>query len=396
MYKRNIHLLYVIIFFHNLIPAYIIERLYWQERGMVVGLVVWTEIIYALTVVILEVPSGLLADRWGRRPMIIISSLLGFLELFILLYATHFTHFALAIFLAGVGKASGSGAWNALLYDSLAQQGLENEFEKVLGRQIAIDFSAALLAALSGSLAAAYWGMTSNYQLSILSASIALGFAFFLKEPPLKSEAEEQSQSFKQIASKALTFFRSHKSVGFIICQAMFIAACVVYVDEFWQIYFGDINFPLVWFGVIGALFVLARIPGGLLASRLLSKISSAKLMFWLTATTALAVWQIALSQSLWGVLGFTVLFFCSGMLEPISLGFMHRQADAEARATIDSLASLIERIFVTFIGLSFGYLADYFNIFYGFTLLACLLTLACCFIPLAQKRLEKSSSTNS
>jgi len=72
----------------------------------------------------------------------------GCLELLILVYATEFWHFAAAIFLAGIGRSAGSGAENALLYDSLLSSGDEQSFEKCLGRLNAWDFSAAILAAL--------------------------------------------------------------------------------------------------------------------------------------------------------------------------------------------------------------------------------------------------------
>ena len=53
-YLRNIKKLYIMSFFHSLIPAYVIERLFWQQRGMNVQMVIYAEIIYALTVTLLR------------------------------------------------------------------------------------------------------------------------------------------------------------------------------------------------------------------------------------------------------------------------------------------------------------------------------------------------------
>jgi MFS family permease len=117
----NVRKRYAIRFFHNLIPAYVIERLFWEQRGMTVPMVVYTEIIYAFTVVLLEVPSGIIADKWGRKKLIIVSAFLGCCEFLILIYAREFIHFALAVFLAGVGSAAGSGAENALFMIRFSQ-----------------------------------------------------------------------------------------------------------------------------------------------------------------------------------------------------------------------------------------------------------------------------------
>ena len=53
--QSNIWKLYGYYFFHNFILAYVIERLYWEQRGMTIQHVVYTEIIYAVIIIILEI-----------------------------------------------------------------------------------------------------------------------------------------------------------------------------------------------------------------------------------------------------------------------------------------------------------------------------------------------------
>jgi MFS family permease len=161
-YKLNIWKLYAIRFFYNLIPAYVIERLFWEQRGMTIQMVVYTEIIFAVTVVLLEVPTGIIADKWGRKQMIVLSTLLECFMFLILVFATEFWHFAAAIFLAGIARSASSGSENAMLYDSLLQNGQEQAFEKYLGRLNVCDFTAAIIAALCGSLLASRYGFELN------------------------------------------------------------------------------------------------------------------------------------------------------------------------------------------------------------------------------------------
>jgi MFS family permease len=102
-YLSNVKKQYMMSFFHSLIPAYVIERLFWQQRGMNVQMVVYTEIIYALTVTVLEIPSGIFADKFGRKRMLVAYNALATIELILLLFAHSFWQFALAIFFAGIG-----------------------------------------------------------------------------------------------------------------------------------------------------------------------------------------------------------------------------------------------------------------------------------------------------
>ncbi|WP_256257485.1 MULTISPECIES: hypothetical protein [unclassified Paenibacillus] len=96
---------------------------------MTIQTVVYAEIIFALTIVAAEVPTGIAADKWGRKAMIVAASFLGCCEFLILLYAAEFWHFALVVFLAAIGSSASSGAEEALLYDSLLAEGRESEFE---------------------------------------------------------------------------------------------------------------------------------------------------------------------------------------------------------------------------------------------------------------------------
>jgi MFS family permease len=114
-YAKNIWKLYAIRFFQSLIPAYVIERLFWEQRGMTIQMVVYTEIIYAITIVLLEVPTGIIADKWSRKKMLMLSAILEGCPFLILLFATEFWHFATAIFISCIARSTSSGTENALL-----------------------------------------------------------------------------------------------------------------------------------------------------------------------------------------------------------------------------------------------------------------------------------------
>src|SRR4051794_8595770 len=100
MKVKNVNKLYLIIFFHNLIPAYVIERLFWEQRGMTVLMVVLCEFIYAVSIVIFEIPTGVFADKFGRKTLLVFGAVLSVFEFIILLFANNFWTFALVVFLA--------------------------------------------------------------------------------------------------------------------------------------------------------------------------------------------------------------------------------------------------------------------------------------------------------
>jgi MFS family permease len=403
-YTTNLLKLYAFHFFSSLIPAYVIERLYWEERGMTIQMVVYTEIIFAVTIVLLEIPTGIMADKWGRKKMLLLSALLGCTEFLLLLYATAFWHFALVVFLAGISRSAASGSENALLYDSLKLQGQEATFEKQLGRLNACGFLSAILAALSGSMLANRFGLELNYWISLGSALIALCFSIWLVEPDIAgirpgasadgdcshraAEAEPTDNcspaagdipiSFKQYAAASLRFFRSDPGVCAVVLSGMVTGSAMGYIEEFWQLYASRLGLPVVYFGMLSAAIMLLQLPGNLLAHVLLRRFSYRTLIVGSTAIFTAGFTCIAGSRDTIGLAAMLTICLCSGLMVPLTTGYLHHRTESSMRATIASFQSLGENLVHMLAGLGFGYLSSRHDVFggYGFLAFLCLVFL--------------------
>ncbi|NOV03574.1 MFS transporter [Paenibacillus planticolens] len=374
---KNIRILFAFRFFSSLIPAYVIERLYWEDRGMTVQMVVYTEIIYALTIVLLEVPTGVIADKWGRKNMLVLSALLGCSEFLLLLVATEFWHFALVVFLAGISRSASSGSDNAMLYDTLSLQGVAPQFEKLLGRLNACDFISAILAALCGSFLAGKFDLELNYWLSLVSSAIALFLAFLLVEPPkgsLDTTGKEEMPSFRTYVTASLRFFRTNPNVTLVLLSGMVTGASMSYIAEFWQLYANRLGTPVLFFGVLSAGIMLLQLPGNLLAYALLRRFSTRRLITFIMAGITLGFIFISVSKNGVGLAAMLIVCLFSGVMEPLAAGYLHHRIDSAMRATIDSFQSLGENVLNTVAGLGFGYFAARYDVFggYGFIALLC------------------------
>jgi len=372
-YMNNVWKLYLIRFFHNLIPAYVIERLFWEQRGMSIQMVVYTEIIYAITVVLLEIPTGIAADKWGRKKLIIADAFLGVCELLILIYATKFWHFAAAIFLAGIGRAAGSGSENALLYDSLISEGKEDLFEKYLGRLNAMDLVAGILAALSGSLLADLYGFELNYRISCIGMFVSLCISFMLAEPEVKSMADKPIP-VKEYVIASVNLFRKNHGVCLVILSAMVAGSAMIFVDEFWQLYISIIGIPVVYFGLFSAGLTLLRLPGSVLAYRIKKLTGYRRLISYIIFVFAAGLLYMSLVRGFSSIVMIFLLCLVSGILEPAAAGYLHHRIDSSMRATIDSFQSLGLRAITAIAGLGFGFFSSRYDIYggYGFTAVIC------------------------
>lgn len=368
MMVKNINKLYLIIFFHNLIPAYVIERLFWEQRGMTVLMVVICEIIYAVTIVIFEIPTGVFADKFGRKPLLVFGAVVSMLEFIILLFAHHFWTFALVVSLAGISSACTSGAWNALLYDSLAAVNKQRSFEKVVGRLNSLDLIGSLIAALSGGVLAKYYGFEFNYMLSAVSMALALVLTMQVKEPSRISLIKnKKAKHFNGYLRKSISFYKNNPMLVSVITNAMAIGACITYLDEFWQIYLDEMGLSVLMFGVFSALISLARIPGNLLAAYLLTYFKAKSIILFILGITTICFFMIGIFPGIIGLIMIFFIFLASGVIDPVVTGYLHHHGNSEIRATIESFQSLIESVITFTVGIGFGIISTSNSIVTGF-----------------------------
>jgi len=388
---HNVGKLYAVRICQSLIPAYVIERLFWESRGMTIQEVVYTEILYAVTILLSEVPTGILADRFGRKKLIVLAAALGCLEFLILIYAQTFWHFAAVVVLAGVATAASSGAENALLYDSLRHNGREALFERTFGRLNAFDIGAAVLAALSGGWLAGRYDLELNYWLSLLAAAAGLGLALTLAEPPASAGEGDEPIPIRRYVTESIRFFRSRSDVRLIVAVAMLTGAATDFVDEFWQLYLDRFDVPLAWFGPFSAALLALRMPGSLLADAMRRRFRYRAPLAATLAVIAAGLAAAAFAPGLAGAAALLAVCLAAGIVDPLAAGYLHHRIEGPMRATIDSFRSLADNGVTMAIGLGFGWSAARWDVFggYGFLAVACAAFLLY-YVPAARRLKER------
>ncbi len=143
--------------------------------------------IYYVAVVALEVPSGVFADRFGRKWALIAGALASVAGCLAFALAWNFSMFVVGEILLAMGTALISGADSAMLFDSLATDGRENEYARaegagqaiwLLGTGIGFPLTGFFLV-INGDPVLAYW------VTGVLAAVGAL-VACFMTEPPVR------------------------------------------------------------------------------------------------------------------------------------------------------------------------------------------------------------------
>ncbi|WP_422773485.1 MFS transporter [Plantactinospora sp. WMMC1484] len=147
---------YLYAFLDEFVLLYPVYALLFTDTGLSVAQISSLFVIWSLTGIVLEVPSGVWADAVSRRLLLAGAPLLGAVGFGLWVVAPSYWAFALGFVLWGARGALQSGAAEALLFDELDRLGVADRYGRVIGRASTIGLLAALLAiAVAGPVFAA-------------------------------------------------------------------------------------------------------------------------------------------------------------------------------------------------------------------------------------------------
>ncbi len=184
-YRRNIRVYYLFMGltgFMILLPIWIIYLL--NHRGLSLTEVGVFESFFWLTIIVAEVPTGAIADRFGRKISLALGSCLFAVSMLIFALADSFTILLSSYLLMGVAMTLYSGALEALLYDTLRVLGRTGEFERHSGRANGLFWLMMVVATAVGGPLAYVLGYSLAIGLSAIFMLAAAVTAMLLREPP--------------------------------------------------------------------------------------------------------------------------------------------------------------------------------------------------------------------
>ncbi len=164
----------------------IVLSIFYVHRGLSVSEIFYLAIIWAVSALLVEVPSSYLADNWGRKKTLMLGAFLAMLQWIVMLHAHSFEMFALAIVLYGSHFAMMSGTDNALLYDTKKELGHERRTLGALGKFRSAQSIAKIVTPVIAAFVAQdllEWQFSLLIAIDAIGAMIALGIAATIVEP---------------------------------------------------------------------------------------------------------------------------------------------------------------------------------------------------------------------
>jgi MFS family permease len=303
--------------------------------------------------VLFEVPTGVVADGWGRRVSFLLGTvtLAGATYLYYLLWqlSAPFWAWAVVSVLLGLGYTFFSGAVEAWLVDALTFSGYEGGLEAVLGRGLMVSGVAMLAGSVAGGVIAqaTNLGVPFLLRVGVLLAMFAVAFWLMHDVGFTPQRSPHALQAVRAVLSASIENGLKNPPVRYVMLAAPFTAGVGIYVFYALQPYllelFGDSHAYSVA-GLAAAIVAGTQVVGGWLAPHVRS--------FVRKRTTVLIASSIV-SAAVLVLLGFTRLFWVALLLlafwalvtsaaTPVRQAYVNDMIASKQRATVLSFDSLM------------------------------------------------------
>jgi len=332
-----------------------------------------------------EIPSGSLADKFGRKSIIVFGKFSFLLAILFAVFIPSFLGFIFCVIAMGIHEASISGAQEALLYDNLKDVKLENSYGKLLAvattcREIGLG-SGALIAGFITQISLRY-----NLTGSIIIAILGFVASFFLFE----SKTRQLSQETKLLiyAKESIKKIKNNINLKKLLFFNLTVMVAYPVISEYFVVSLKTLNAPYSLIGIIAVAESLFFSVGSFISQKFnFTKTKNAYL--WLSILMSFFFILISTGKILIVIIGFLILRTIKATAEIVSSNDWQKEVESKERATTISVNSFAKNGNYIIFSILFGYLADKVGLFKSF-LMPALLSLFFLIFPLFARKLEK------
>ncbi len=314
------------------------------------------ESIFHVASMTFEVPSGAVADVFGRKKIMIMASVMAIVASILMIFTNTFAGIAVAMVFSALSYNLASGTREALAYDSLKEAGIEKEYNKFASNDMVIYRLTSSTGTLMAGVALMLGYKKAN-ALDILMATAAILIGTTLIEP--KSEIihhNSVSARFKEVAVESARFIKDNRKARLIIIFNAFIGAVATLIIFFLQAKLPQLGIKTIWLGP--ALFAVGM--GSVIGAKAIEFFPYLRykyVSFVSIIGIAIAFGSIFTGNIILTMLGAFIGGFADSFIEVRSDVVLNNMIPSSQRATLMSINSFTFSIIMIVLSPIFGYI---------------------------------------
>ena len=344
-----------------------------QRRGLSLTQVTLIDAVFWITITLSEVPTGSVADTYGRKTSLAIGTGIQVFAAWLYGSAGNFGLLIAANLVWGIGLSFSSGAIEAFLYDTLVDNDQEEDYPHYAGRGRAISEGAGMVGALAGGAVAAFnlaWPFYGTAILTLMAFVIVLDF----REPSAKArlEAAGPDNSYRATIQNSVKAMRTTPVLFYMMLYAAAMPVIGVIVTiTLLQPHALGLGLGTALLGVLAVGVRGSSLAGSLSADRLIKHLGLRTSLLIAPTLIVFALLLLSLTRSLWSLILYTPVSFIIAAMRPQMENLVQKRVTANVRATIMSFQSLLFTLILAGTQPFIGFFADRLGIFAVYIIIA-------------------------
>ena len=342
--------------------------LFWQDNGLNMAEIMLLQSIFAVTVVLLEIPTGYFADIFGRRRSLIYSGFFLFFAALTYGIGSTFSYFLIAEILWAFGNSLISGSDSALVYDTLKQLKRENSYKKVWGHSVFLMGIAIAFASITGGfIGEINFRWTFFAILPFLALLIPL--AMSIHEPRRHKLIFKKGYMWELLRILKYSLLDNIK-LRWLILYSGIISSFLLAALWLYQPYLSLSGLEIIHFGFIFASFQIVSGLASKYSHKIEEKLGARHSLIILTAL--LGAGYLLMSNFVY-LFSFVFAFlpqFVRGFHKIVINDYINKLTTSDMRATILSANNMMGRLMYAIIAPFVGWIADVYSLLQAFTVL--------------------------
>lgn len=317
-----------------------VSALFLTSRGLSLEDIFLLESILLASILVAEVPSGLVADRVDRRWVILTGFVFNAVAEVLFAVGHSFGAFAVSFVLSGLGIAMLTGVQDAYIYDSLGE-GADDVSVGVWGHLSSLELGAGVAGSVAGGLMAAHSLSLPATASAVVALGAAVAVAFLPSQRPTKGEDAEPENTWASLKGGAGLLFTSPvllytavaSSAAFVIFNAVFTLN---------QPLFQAAQVPVAAWGIIGGSAQLLAALYNHYASSVVDRLGRRNGLLLAMGYGVAGFGLMVVPHPAAVVVGFVLVVLGMHARGPITRAVAHKVIPAHRRATVLNVASTV------------------------------------------------------
>lgn len=232
---------------------------YFTYRGLTLNQAIQLVLIYKITLSIFEIPTGVIADRFGHRFSLLCGLIIESISLFALIFINNYTTAIIVYAIGAIAVTLQSGSDLALLHN------LSEDYKKDLSNYKSYTLSSFALASAIGGYAFKV-GATLPLILTIVAKLLAFTILLAKVNNILETEEEDSTSNIKSILKQTQAIIRNQPQIISLLLVMAFSSSVALLYKYLANVVFELNNLDNTYIGIYVSSLLIISIAGNQLA----------------------------------------------------------------------------------------------------------------------------------